>query len=326
MLRSGFFDSEIIGYDEEGMPIFDRAESSDFLALFISSIISDGVLALPGDCFQVIADKGMNLKVRPGLGIIRGRFAYDKKEFGITIAEAHTDIGHKRIDRIILRANYRERLCEIVVKQGTAASDPVPPSLLRPESGDYYELCLAYVTINSKQTTISQSDITDTRLDSNVCGLVTQAIDHLDTSVFYNQLQTKFVEMVAEYTKWKNSFTANQKTTFDTLNADYTAKMKKFLSDSAGQFDTWFSESTTDWTEKFYNWFNILKDQLTDNAALNLQNQIYSINAVLREITESEIDEIIAGTYEGNEGGMEPDIYSRISDEEIDNIVNNAFQ
>lgn len=29
-LRYGYFDSEINGYDEEGMPIFDRAESSDF--------------------------------------------------------------------------------------------------------------------------------------------------------------------------------------------------------------------------------------------------------------------------------------------------------
>ena len=40
-LRYGFFDSEITCYDEEGMPVFVRAESSDFLALFISKIISD---------------------------------------------------------------------------------------------------------------------------------------------------------------------------------------------------------------------------------------------------------------------------------------------
>lgn len=69
-LRYGYFDSEINGYDEEGMPIFDRAESSDFLAMFISKIISDGVLADPADCFQVVAGDGMNLIVRPGFGII----------------------------------------------------------------------------------------------------------------------------------------------------------------------------------------------------------------------------------------------------------------
>ena len=79
MLRYGFFDSEITGYDEEGMPVFDRAESSDFLAAFISRIIGSGVLAAPGNCFQVMADEGMKLKVMPGFGIIRGRFAMDGK-------------------------------------------------------------------------------------------------------------------------------------------------------------------------------------------------------------------------------------------------------
>ena len=78
-LRYGYFDSEISGYDEEGMPIFDRHATSDFMAMFISKIISDGVLADPADCFQVIAGDGMNLIVRPGFGIIRGRFAAHQK-------------------------------------------------------------------------------------------------------------------------------------------------------------------------------------------------------------------------------------------------------
>lgn len=104
MLRYGYFDSEITGYDEEGMPIFDRAESSDFLAMFISRIISDGILAAPGDCFQVVAFEGMKLKVRPGFGIVRGRFAFDDKEFEVTIPKVPT--ANRRIDRVILRANY----------------------------------------------------------------------------------------------------------------------------------------------------------------------------------------------------------------------------
>ena len=79
MLRYGFFDSEYPDMTRRVLPIFDRAESSDFLAMFISHIISDGVLALPGDCFQVMAFEGMNLKVRPGFGIIKGRFAADTK-------------------------------------------------------------------------------------------------------------------------------------------------------------------------------------------------------------------------------------------------------
>lgn len=50
-LRYGYFDSEITGYDSDGMPIFDRAESSDFLAMFISKIISGGDPGLAGRLF-----------------------------------------------------------------------------------------------------------------------------------------------------------------------------------------------------------------------------------------------------------------------------------
>lgn len=39
-LRYGYFDSEISGYDEEGMPIFDRAESSDFLAMLFQKLLA----------------------------------------------------------------------------------------------------------------------------------------------------------------------------------------------------------------------------------------------------------------------------------------------
>lgn len=56
-LRFGYFDSDIIGIDDEGMPIFDRAETSDLLCLFFSRLVSDGVLARPGNCFQVVACK-----------------------------------------------------------------------------------------------------------------------------------------------------------------------------------------------------------------------------------------------------------------------------
>jgi len=234
-LRYGFFDSEIISYDEEGMPVFDRAESSDFLALFISKIISDGVLALPGDCFQVIAHEGMTLKVRPGFGIIRGRFAYDTQDFTITLSDAPT--SYKRIDRVILRANYLQRLCEIVVKTGTPDVNPVPPELLQLASGDYYELCLATVAVNSNQTVISQTNITDTRYDSRVCGLVTQVINHLDTSVFSDQLNQFFKEFT------------------DKSNLSY----EQFISEM---------------NMKFNNWFQHMKEQLSEDSAGNLQNQI----------------------------------------------------
>lgn len=213
MLRYGFFDSEITGYDGENMPIFDRAESSDFLAAFIAKIITNGVLAEPGDCFKVMAGEGLNLKVCPGFAIIMGRFAMDTEEATVTVEKGPT--SGKRIDRIVLRINYASRNCEIAVKKGTSAQSPQPPELLQPEAGDYYELGLATVLVNTNQTSIPQSNITDTRYDSRVCGVVTQAIDHLDTSSFSQDL-TKLYE-------------------------SFTQSMEEFQGGATEQFSTWMA-------------------------------------------------------------------------------------
>ena len=241
-LRYGYFDSEINGYDEEGMPIFDRAESSDFLAMFISKIISDGVLADPADCFQVVAGDGMNLIVRPGF------------------------TSYKRIDRVVLRANYLLRLCEIIVKEGTPDANPVPPELLQPASGDYYELCLATVLINSNQTVITQANITDTRYDSSVCGVVTQVIDHLDTSVFFKQLYRFYDEFVdrsntsyEEFVKQMEAYLAKLETSGNNQLQDIVNQITAFEKSSE---------------EQFREWFDNVKNQLSEDVAGHLQLQL----------------------------------------------------
>lgn len=164
--------------------------------LFFAMLLSDGVLAKPSDCFQVIADEGMRLKIKAGFGLIKGHFAYDNEEAEILISNAPN--AYKRIDAVVLRLNNLNRLCEIIIKEGIPAAHPQMPELVRPASGDYYELCLAKIMIDTNQTSISQKDITDTRYDSRVCGVVTQLIDHLDTSVFLHNL-TRFIK-----TLWKN--------------------------------------------------------------------------------------------------------------------------
>ena len=52
-LRYGYFDSEITGVDENGMPILDRAETSDLFRLLLANLVTNGVLANPKDSFQV---------------------------------------------------------------------------------------------------------------------------------------------------------------------------------------------------------------------------------------------------------------------------------
>ena len=195
MIEYGFFDSEITGYDEEGLPVFDRAKSSEFFAEFWKRLVSNGVLGEPADCFQVVSTGGMNISVRPGFGFILGRYVKDEEPTAFTIDNATTG---KRIDLVIMRLNRIQRLIEIYVKKGMASNQPAVPELVREEYGDYFELCLARITVDSAKPGITQADIADTRLDSTVCGIVTCPIDHLDTSVYYQQIQKYFEEFQEE--------------------------------------------------------------------------------------------------------------------------------
>ncbi len=282
-LQYGYFDSEIIGVDEEGMPIFDRGQTSDFLATFISTLVSDGVLGLPGDCFQVVANGGMNLKVKPGFGIIRGRLAVDRQEFDITLSAAST--MYKRIDRVILRANYLHRKCEIIVREGVPASTPSAPELIRPAAGDYYELCLATIEIGLNRNTVTQANITDTRYDSSVCGIVTQLIDHLDTDVLYAQFNQFYSEFTGNLEAWFSEMDEEKRikfdafvSTFNNMFSKYTKELDDFKNSAETEFFDWLTGNTNNWEEEFFTWFNNLKEQLTDNVAINLQNQIGNLS------------------------------------------------
>lgn len=258
-MRYGYFDSEITGVDSEGMPIFDRAETSELFRLLFAKLLTNGVLAKPANTFQVTAaESGLAVVVAPGFGLINGAFAYDAAAETLQLEAAPT--AYSRIDRIVLRCNYLDRLCEIIVKTGTPASSPVAPELLQPASGDYYELGLATVKIGANQTTISQSVITDTRADSSVCGYITQFIDSIDTSVFYAQFNAFYEEFVDKSNLSYDTFNEMASTaysTFTTAINDYTTdlqtrgeanltgvteSLKEFQRTSQNAFNAWFAD------------------------------------------------------------------------------------
>lgn len=296
-MRYGYFDSEITGVDSEGMPIFDRAETSELFRLLFAKLLTNGVLALPGDCFQVIAGStGLTVKIRPGFGLINGAFAYDEAEETYALAAAPTQ--YSRIDRVVLRCNYLERLCEIIVKTGTPAANPAPPELLQPSSGDYYELGLALVNIGTNQSVITQSSITDTRADSSVCGFITQLIDHIDTKVFYEQFNAFYAEFVeksdASYALFQsmaakayNDYTTAINEYIEQLeakgNADLTETteaLKEFQRTSQNAFNAWFAEVQglldEDVAGRLINITNEQGERLTLLEYMNIHNDFFA--------------------------------------------------
>lgn len=275
-MRYAYFDSEITGVDEEGMPIFDRAENSEMFALIFAKLITNGVLAQPADCFQVLAasGSGLTVEVQPGFGMINGRFAYEVAKTTLTLEAAPTQ--YSRIDRVVLRCNYLERLIEIIVKTGTPASSPQAPALLQPASGDYYELGLATIQVAANQTALTQSAITDTRADSSVCGYVTQLIDHLDTKVFFAQFNQFYAEFVEKSNQSYDKFNKMAETAFNNYtNAidDYIAGLEQKSNTDLTAIVESMKEFQRQQQNAFNEWFAGVKGQLSDDAAGKLQNE-----------------------------------------------------
>jgi len=299
-MRYGYFDSEIIGYDSEGMPILDRAETSELLCLIFAMLLTNGVLAKPSDCFQVMANEGMYLKIKAGFGLIKGHFAYDNEEATVLISNAPK--AYKRIDTVVLRLNNLERTCEIIVKEGIPATNPVAPELLQPTSGDYYELCLAEVAVNANQTVIVQSNITDTRADSSKCGFITQFIDSIDTSVFFEQLNAFYNEYVAKF----NGNYADFMLKMDSAYQNFYTKLNDLYNTSVEKYEVDYADFANKMKTAYDQYLNDLEAYFTA-----LQNKGYGdMTEIVQRMAEFETEQEAAWNLwvDSVKGKMEGDV------------------
>lgn len=177
----------------------DRTYTADFLARWISSIISNGVYN--GD-LAVTAGNNMQIRVPSGKAWINGY--YYRNDGDMTLAIANADGVLNRKDTVVLRWDVNARSITAQVLQGTAASSPVTPALTH--TTEQYDLKLAEISIPAGTTAITQSLITDTRLDKTVCGIVTGVVQQVDTTTLYNQIAADLAEFKSKneagFTAW----------------------------------------------------------------------------------------------------------------------------
>lgn len=182
MERCGFFDAELVGEE------YDRSYLAEQFAAYFASFIGNGVFGGKSDELQILAMESPSMQVTAlsGQGWING-YWYENTDalyLPVDVADGVLD----RIDSIVLRLGFTERNMWLTVKKGTPSINPVAPSLTR--NADYYELQIATIHIRAGALNIRQADITDTRLDSNVCGFVVALLTDFDTSAFDAQLNS----------------------------------------------------------------------------------------------------------------------------------------
>lgn len=193
-MQSYPFTSQVT-YDDEGLPLYDRAVDSAFLRKVFAAYFSDGVFYNPTNALQVVAGTGMQVQVNPGICHIQGAMGIEPNLRTLSLTAAGSQ---PRIDTVVARLDLSQavRSIELYVKTGTPAARPSAPSLTRDST--IWELGLANISVGANVGTISQSNITDTRLDTSRCGMVAQTIGSLDTGPFFAQLQQALAENEAE--------------------------------------------------------------------------------------------------------------------------------
>ena len=167
--------SKIVLYPANGYD-FDAADVAAYLAGLTSGVFSSA------EDFPVTAAGGLKITVGAGRGWVHpSRFT----GYSITKREADTltlplaDPSLPRIDRIVMRYDAGARAASLQVLQGTASSTPTAPAISRTEL--IYDLCLAEITRPAGSTSISTGQITDTRLDEKLCGIVRDGVTGIPT-------------------------------------------------------------------------------------------------------------------------------------------------
>lgn len=167
--------SKIVLYPANGYD-FDAADVAAYLAGLTSGVFSGA------EDFPVTAAGGLKVTVGAGRGWVHpSRFT----GYSITKRESDTltmplaDPSLPRIDRIVMRYDAGARAASLQVLQGTASSTPTAPAISRTEL--IYDLCLAEITRPAAAASITTGQITDTRLDEALCGIVRDGVTGIPT-------------------------------------------------------------------------------------------------------------------------------------------------
>lgn len=196
---------------------YDRAYNSEQMSDMFEGLISDGVYESVGDALLVTAKNGMTVQVGTGRMVIDGKWLKNDAKMDITLAASHLTLN--RWSAIVARLDNSNRVITLVEKAGTPTTSPEKPAMT--ESQTIKEKCLAYVYVAAGASSITQTNITDTRPDTSICGWVTGLIKQVDTSQLFLQWQTAYEEMYAQLQSWETE----QKASFDTWFAALTQEL-----------------------------------------------------------------------------------------------------
>ena len=181
--------ADIITYPENGIT-YDADDASGYLSTRLSGVYS------ADEDFAVTANSDLTVTVSAGQAWVRparfrGRSIIMEQPETVTLTAA--DAVRSRIDRLVLRYDAAARKTRLQVLEGTPDSaSPTAPEITR--TALVYDLCLAEIRRPAGSTVVTAADITDTRADEDVCGVMRDGVTGIPTA----QLQAQALAIMTQ--------------------------------------------------------------------------------------------------------------------------------
>ena len=145
--------------------------------------------------YAVSVTGARQITVAPGLAWInyddfKGVSACSREAVNLTVPDADSTLP--RNDRVVLQFDTAANLTAVKLKPGTPAAAPEPPAIL--QNHNQYELGLCTVSVPAGSSVVTAADITDTRADEDVCGVMRDGVKGIPTA----QLQAQALAIMTQ--------------------------------------------------------------------------------------------------------------------------------
>ena len=145
--------------------------------------------------FAVSITGTRQITIAPGLAWInyddfKGVSVCSREDTVLTVPDADNTLN--RVDRVVLQFDTSSNLTDIRLKTGTPAVAAQPPDIL--QNHNQYELGLCTISVPAGSAAVTSADITDTRADEAVCGVMRDGVNDIPTA----QLQAQALAIMTQ--------------------------------------------------------------------------------------------------------------------------------
>jgi hypothetical protein len=262
--------------------IFDREYAAGDFTRYFFNFINNGVFPNPSTGLQVISNNNMTVTMKQGSAWALGVAYWTDEDIFVQINNPNPNYNRK--DIIVVRLDLTNRVINMQYLPGEPGTNPQPPAIIRTE--DIFDLQLAVITVRAGTGSVLQSDILDTRMNKEVCGLVTGLPNSVDTTTLFNQYQNYLNQKIAEW----NIAQTNQAAQFES---------------NQNTWESWFNQvqanlGQANVFDAFYNWarlpgfsyntvFNVngsITETITnsgDGSTFAIKTTVFNVNGTITE-------------------------------------------